>query len=462
MNESSVLLINPKQTYRRENVWGTISNPGIPLGLGYLASYLRQGGIEVSVIDANRENLSASCIARRLPESKPSIVGVTTYTPGCVEAYDIVRICKQKYSHVNVVTGGPHVSAVPDEALDIGAVDFVVRGEGEQTFLELANGREPSRIPGLSFRKDGEVSHNTDRRPLPALDEIPFPAYDLLNPKLYGVTAGRARRHPAASIITSRGCPYSCHFCQSPGLGKLFRSRSAENVLAEIQLLTEHYGIFEFAFQDDVLTVNRTNLLHLCELIPNRDLDVSWSCLSRVDTIDGEMLRAMKAAGCHQIGFGVESGSDTILRSIGKNTTVAQAQEAVRLAQQEGLEVVTYFILGLPGETRETLLETLRLSLALRPDYCVYNIAVPFPGTHMYEEASRDSRLRTTDWTRFNTSEAVLEVPGLSAAYIEKFYRRAYLRFYFDPRTLIRRLKKTRSLSNLFQGLRSGVRLLRQ
>lgn len=458
---ASVLLINPLLAYPRRNVWGKVSRPGIPLGLGYLASYLQRAGIEVSILDAHLRKLDAARIAAALPREKPRLIGVTAYTPRCAEAYRVAEVCKRVYSSVEVVAGGPHASAVPDEALETGAIDYVVRGEGEEALLMLAKGQDPSEIPGLSWRRDGKITHSGDARPLQDLDALPFPAYDLLDPRRYGVTVGRAYRSPAASIIASRGCPYSCHFCQAPRLGKSFRIRSAENVLSEMELLKDRYGVLEFAFQDDVLTANRKNLLDLCQLMLRRKLGVSWSCLSRVDNVDREMLSVMKASGCRQVGFGVESGSDDVLRSIGKNTTVDQARTAVRLAKEAGLETVTYFILGLPGETHETIQNTLRLSRELGPDYCLYNIAVPLPGTRLYEEASRDGRLATSDWSRYTASEAILSVPGLSADYIEQSYRRAYTSFYLDPRFLLRRVKKIRSVSEFLREIRIGLELFR-
>ena len=457
-----VLLVNPLLLYPRKNIWGRISSPGIPLGLLYLAAYLRRDGFEVTVIDAHRENIRASRLGPRLPDRSPDLVGVTGYTPGGpAEAYEVARLCKHRYRRARVVAGGPHVSAVPEEALATGVIDYVVRGEGEQTLLDLASGRDFSEIEGLSYIRDGKVVHNADRRPLPDLDQLPLPAYDLLDPRNYGVTLGRARRYPAASIVMSRDCPYSCHFCQAGRRGKSFRSRSAENVLAEIELLHRQYGIGEFAFQDDVLTSNRKNLMALCELLPQRGLDIEWSCLSRVDAVDGEMLRSMRAAGCRQIGFGVESGSDDMLRSIGKNTTVSQAREAVRFAQEADLEVVTYFILGLPGETKKTLEETFQLSRDLKPDYSLYNILIPLPGTEIYQRAQGEGRLTTSDWRRYTASEAILEIPGLSGDYIRNFYRKAYLRFYLDPGFLLRRLKKVRSFSELLRGGWSFMKLLR-
>lgn len=459
---SGVLLINPLTLYPRGNIWGRISSPGIPLGLLYLASYLRQAGIEVGVIDAHRENIDHSRMLKRLPEKEPDFVGVTTYTPGGpAEAYEIARVCKQRYERVKVIAGGPHVSAVPEEAIAAGNIDYVVRGEGEETLLELVRGHDPFRTQGLSCRREGVAVHNADRPPIRNLDEIPFPAYDLLDPRGYGVTMGRARRSPAASIIMTRGCPYSCRFCQAGRLGKSFRSRSPENVLAEMELLSRRFGVREFAFQDDVFTANRKNLLELCDLLRRSDLGVWWSCLSRVDAVDSEMLGIMKAAGCRQIGFGVESGSDEILQAAGKKTTVSMARQAVRLAREAGLEVVTYFILGLPGETKETLERTLRLSRDLKPDYCLYNILVPLPGTDIYRDAEREGALATRDWRRYTGSQAVLELPGLDGDYLARFYRRAYLRFYLHPAYLLRKLIQIRSLADLALGGWSLARLLR-
>lgn len=459
---ANVLLVNPLLVYPRRNIWGKISSPGIPLGLLYLASFLRRAGHRVAVIDAHRENLPASRLAAALPASKPDLIGLTSYTPGGpAEAYRIAALCKRRYGPVKVVAGGPHASAVPEEALATGVVDYVVRGEGEATLLELLGGGAPSGIRGLSFLEEGAAVHNADRPPLRDLDHLPFPAYDLLDPRGYGVTLGRARRSPAASMIMTRGCPYSCSFCQAGRLGKSFRSRSPKNVLAEMELLSRRFGIREFAFQDDVFTAKRKNLIELCDLLRRSDLGAWWSCLSRVDTVDAEMLAIMQAAGCRQIGFGVESGSDEILQASGKKITVAMAREAVRLAREAGLEVVTYFILGLPGETRETLEQTLRLSRELRPDYCLFNVLVPLPGTAIYREAEQEGALATRDWRRYTGSQAILKLPDLDGDCLAGFYRRAYLQFYLRPAYLLGKLCKIRSLSELFSGGRSLARLLR-
>ncbi|MCK5580446.1 MAG: radical SAM protein, partial [Candidatus Omnitrophica bacterium] len=445
---------NPLLRFSNQNIFGKVSPPGLPLGLAYLASFLMRAGFKVSAIDANLENISNSAIGNRLPENPPDIIGITSYTPGSPSVYELAEICKSKYPSTKIVVGGPHFSVLPEEALSSEVIDYVIRGDGEETFLELANGHKLSEIDGLSFKMNKSFFHNKDRQKLIELDRLPFPAYELFNPKKYSGTLGRAKQKHSASIITSRGCPFSCAFCQAGCLHKTFRIRSAENILAEIELLINNYGIKEFAFQDDILTFNKKILIQLCELLVKKDIKITWSCLSRVDTIDRELLKVMKSAGCYQIGFGIESGNDNILRQIHKNITIAKAEAAVKMAQSLNFEVATYFMLGLPGETRETLRQTLKFSRSLNVDYCLYNILVPLPRTEIYEWAKKEGYLATTDWKKYTGSEVILDLPSLHNVDLKAYYKNAFIKFYLNPSYILRHLKKMRSLIDLMYAIK--------
>jgi anaerobic magnesium-protoporphyrin IX monomethyl ester cyclase len=380
---SDVVLVYP---YSRPHVdRSTFRFP--PLGPAYVAAGLRQAGHAVSILDCTF--LDDSEVQRRVAHLKPEVVGVYSMVTMRESALRMARMLKGKAG--KLVVGGPLPSAQPE--LFLGDYDVVVRGEGEATVLELVNafardGRRPglSRIPGITYlRSDGgKVAKNPARAPAPVLDDICFPARDLLPNELYKADGRRRHGSSITSIITSRGCPYECEFCSNPVFGRSYRKRSAGNVVEEVeQVLALGYERVHFA--DDVFTLDRRRLMDICSEIWNRGLVFDWECLARVDSIDREVADAMRSAGCYRVFFGIESGVDEVLALMGKSTTREQIQRGVEAAAGAGLQAGGFFIACYPGDTDSTVLETLRFASHLPLKYASFTMPYPLPGTGLYE-----------------------------------------------------------------------------
>ena len=457
-----ILLINPPWIKRNENVWKNIACVMPPLGLGWMAAVLEKAGHDVAILDAHAERIDLDHLAGRLDElGRFDMVGITATTALINNALEIARIIKVHMPQSPVVLGGVHPTVLPDESLAEPAVDLVVRGEGEQTILELA-GQEPlENIDGISYRRDGTVCHNPERTLIEKLDTLPIPAYHLLPMDKYYPAVGAVKRLPAGSMLTTRGCPGRCTFCYRI-FGQRLRVRSGRNVAEEAGFLQEHYGIREICFYDDTFTIFKKEVRAFCQAVSELKLDLTWVCFSRVDTVDEELLRAMKEAGCHQIMYGIESANLDILKNIGKHTDLEQAEETVRITKKVGIDVRAAFMLGNPGETEQTMKETLDFAIKLNPDLAIFNVTTPFPGTEMFDWADKNSYLLTKNWDDYDLAHPVMELPTVSAARVQTFYRRFYRRFFLRPRYILQRLARLRrpvDFVDAWRALRAVARL---
>lgn len=270
----------------------------------------------------------------------------------------------------------------------------------------------------------------------------------------YYPALGAYRRLPATSVLATRGCPGRCTFCYRI-FGKRLRTRSGSKVAEEVKYLQDRYGIREICFYDDTFTVLKREVQAFCRGLKELMVDITWSCFSRVDAVDEELLGTMKEAGCHQIMYGIEAASSEILKNIKKSTDLAEAEEAVTAAKRVGIDVRAAFMLGNPGETEETMEETLSFAIRLNPELVIFNIATPFPGTEMYEWAEENGYLKTKHWEDYDLSHVVMELPTVSSAKIEAFYRKAFRRFYLRPRYLAMRLARVRSFTDVLRAVRA-------
>jgi len=440
-----ILLINPARLIRVGNIWQKINPELPPLGLGYVASYLEKQGIQVKILDLGVENINHLDLQNTVKGMRPDLVGITANTILIKNAIEIAGVIKAALPEAKIVMGGVHPTIFPDEVLSDPSVDYVVRNEGEITFAELAGGKPVSEIQGISYKIGDRHIHNPPRPFMENLDDMPHPAYHLLPMAKYHPSVGNYKRLPAASIITSRGCPGRCTFCYTGGHGKRIRFRSAENIIDEIQLLIRDYGIKEISFYDDTFTANKENVRRFCRLIKQENIDITWTCMSRIDFVDEETLSLMKIAGCHQIGYGIESSDEGILKNIKKRISLSDVPKVIKLTQKCGIEARAMFIFGSPGETEQTMKNTLDFAIKLRPDLVVFNVTTPYPGTEMFAWAKEKGYLNTTDWSKCDLSQSVMNLPGLEPKVIERFYLMAYRRFYLRPSFLLKRLFKLRS-----------------
>ncbi len=429
----------------------TRSSP--PLGLAYLAAISERRGDEVRVYDGNVERESLEAVVEAF---RPHVVGISANTIQVQSAWRDAALVRAR-SDAAVVLGGPHPSILPGESLQQHGVDFVVRGEGEETWAELCAAIEgapreswPDRvraIAGLSYRAPEGPCHNPERAPIQDLDRLPFPAYRYFRIERYTNLQPTldARKGPSYPILTSRGCPYQCSYCCQIG-PRRWRARSPENVVAEWRWLVRELGAREIGVLDDSFNIDRERVLRICELLVKEGLNrVPWIMINgmRANLVDEELLRRMREAGCIRTAFGVESGNQRILDEvIGKHLTLEQVRAAFRAARAVGMETIGFFIIGLPGETEETIEDTIRFACELDPLVANFSMAMPFPGTRMHATVMEKGRLLVKDYDdyAFFEGRAAFEMPGLPRELVERKWKEAYRRFYFRPRRILRQL----------------------
>ena len=449
-----ILLINPPWVIGR-SIWQNIAAVMPPLGLAQMAACLRRSGHQVAILDAHAERVDLGQFAGRVEQlGQFDLVGITATTALIHNALELARMTRRTLPTAKIVLGGVHPTVLPEEVLAETAVDLVVRGEGELTIQEIADGKCIEQIDGVSFRSGGGVKHNPDRELIEDLDSLPMPAYDLLPMDRYHPAVGAAKRLPAASMLATRGCPGRCTFCYRL-FGSKLRSRSGLKIAQEVKHLQDNYGVREVCFYDDTFTAFKGELRRFCESLSVLNIDLTWSCFSRVDTVDEDLLVTMARAGCHQIMFGIESANEQVLQNIGKSADTAKAARAVRLTRKVGIDVRATFMLGNPGETEETMKETLAFAMRLGPEIALFNITTPFPGTEMFDWAEEHGYLTTKDWREYHFGNAVMELPTISAEAVRRFYRRVHRRFFLRPRYLARRVAKLRSLVDFTDAYRA-------
>lgn len=363
--------------------------PIFPLGLGYIAAILEQNH-DIKVIDNEIEKLENNSLMKHISKIDPEIVGITSESFRFSRAIEIADMIKQINENIIVVIGGPHSNVWPDYPLKYNCFDVSVYGEGEKTVVELwdkiEKGESFKDVKGIAYKKKDEIIINPRRDPIKNLDELPFPARHLFPMNKYPRKDFDLSVSPVDSINTSRGCPFSCNFCSSKVVfGNKYRSRSPKNTTDEIELLISDYGAKGIYVREDIFTVNKRRVSGICNEIKERGLDFKWACESRVDTINEEMLRSMKNAGCEVIWFGVEKGSQKMLDYLNKRITISQIREAFKLCKKNGIRAGASFMIGIPGETMDDVYQTIDFACKLDPDFAWFNIFNGTPTSPMYE-----------------------------------------------------------------------------
>jgi anaerobic magnesium-protoporphyrin IX monomethyl ester cyclase len=413
-NNMKTLLINPPYPF--------LEVPLIPLGLSYIAGSLEHNGHDVQVLDLLVSKYSRDKITRKIEEYQPDIVGITSVTLNYPIASEILKYCKGINGDMTTVIGGPHVTFCAVETLtEAPWIDIVVRGEGERTMLDIVKGKRPEDIPGIAFRKNGTIAL-TDERPLiENLDELPHPSRHLFPLSRYHALDSHY------SLVTGRGCPFSCIFCVGSRMGgRRVRYRDPKLVVDEIEQGLS-CGFKNVNIENDHLTVNHSHLNAICDEIMRRGLKFNWHAFSRVDTVNPEMMRRMKEAGCSYLCYGVESGNQHILDRIKKKITLQKVRNAVKIARDAGINVQASFILGLPGETRETLMRTVEFAQQLNTFYGLHVLA-PFPGTEVRDNAAEYGiEILTDDWSKYDANRPVTRTNECSpediTAMLHRYYR---------------------------------------
>ena len=432
-----VCLVSPPYESDVKSVVG-VSSP--PIGLAYLASVLRDGH-DVKVLDASILGYSLNNVKRELKGFYPDVVGITSVTPSIYQAYQVAKIAKDVREDCKVIVGGPHATFLPDQTLrECRYIDIIVRGEGEETIRELVEAFEEgewAKVRGITFRKGNHIISNEPRPFIKDIDEIPFPSWDLLPMDKYQFYGQRY-----ATMLTSRGCPFNCSFCASSRLfGGFWRGRNPENVVEEIRILHEKFGIKNVEFIDDTFTLDQKRTERICDEIVREGLDISWGASSRVDTLSRGLVEKMRNAGCWILFLGIESGCQKILDAIGKRINIEQARKAVKIVKEAGIQVLGSFIIGFLQDTIETVNETIRFAKTLNLDYAEFSVLTPYPGTPIYEHAKKNNLLLTEDWSKYTGLEPTIKIEGVSSSKLKSLLQRAYLTFYLTPKNIYNWLK---------------------
>lgn len=394
-----VLLVNPPHP------WG--EGAPVTVSLPYLAAVLEKEGIETRILDLLVSRYSLERLKEEVKDSSPDIVGATSVTMTYPSASNVLKNVKKIEPEITTVIGGPHVTFMAEETLkEAPWIDFVVIGEGEYTLLELAKAVDEGdgfgSVKGIGYRDDGEVNFTSPRPPIENLDELPIPARGLLPLSKYRALGVNC------NVITSRGCPWRCIFCAGPRMfGRKMRYRDPELVVDELEKVRD-LG-FNINIADDTFTLNHDHVYAILDEISRRGLDIQWTAFSRVDTLSQDLLERMKEEGCTSLFFGVESGNQEILDTTRKGITLDEVKKAVEMTEEAGIHVISSYILGLPGETPETLKQTLDFASELDTEYTIHVLA-PLPGTELYDESDEYGiRILTDDWEKFNANAPITE-----------------------------------------------------
>lgn len=445
--------INPRLPRSLSEVRGVVP----PLGLAYIAAALEQDGHRVSILDALALNLTRADTAAAIARASPHIVGITTMTPTVRGALEAAALAKDHGA--TVILGGPQLAAYPLETVSHRAVDFGVVGEGEEVMRQLAlrlqEGQPMQDIPGLVYKENGQVRANSPAI-VPDVDALPWPAFHLLPMERYSSVLGVGR---IATMISSRGCPFRCGFCFKHPSDRKLRWRSPKKVVDEMECLVSEYGVQEIMFYDDVFTVKRGHAWSICEEILSRNLRVAWETPTRVDRVDLELLRLMRRAGCVRIRYGIESGDNNILDVMKKRISLQEVRDAIRWTREAGIEAFGYFIIGYAGETPQSMARTIAFAKELGLDAAMFDVAVPYPHTDLYQQAQKLGIVSGDYWAEYTLGLREDKLPFFVPD-AEQWVKKAYREFYFRPQIVVRRLRQTRSWEALRNGLKAAKALI--
>lgn len=444
-----ILLLNPKI-----GSYAIIPN----LGLGYLASALLKENNQVTLLDAEKENMSFRDFEKHLAKNSFDLIGISMITPAVSSVKKYIEIIKRVNREAKIVLGGPHPTFEPIETMQIfKEADFAFQGEGEIGFPQLvkqlqtgAIGKDSFKnIQNLIWRDEKEIICNS-REVIRNIDDLGFPAWELIRPDEYPTAPNGifSRKRKIAPIITSRGCPYSCRFCGAGRMmGKRVRRRSIDSVLEEITLLKRNFGIEEIHIMDDSFTQHREPVLALCERLIKSNLNITWlSAGVRLDTLDRELLKLMEKSGCYSLAVGIESGSQRILNLMKKNLTIELIREKVALIKNNtNLRLTGFFIIGYPGETVGEINQTIDFARDLELDRANFFNFSPFPGSEIYGKLKEAGELKDLNYDELYIHSISYASKEVSKNGLKKLQRKAHLKFYLRLKILLSLLKEIKS-----------------
>lgn len=412
-----------------------------PLGIGYLSSFLKKHGIDVVLIDALRDSIPLNALVDKITAEKPDAVGISCLTAYSHECAELSR--RLKSNNLCCIIGGVHPTFLPYQTLKDTAADFVICGEAENALLDLLRANfEHTNIDGVYAQ--GDLTEEPERieraRPVIDLDSLPFPDWGQMAPLTYPKAphGAIAKSFPIGIISSTRGCPYPCTFCASPEFyDRRIRFRSPENVANEIEYLVKQFGVREIHFEDDNLTIRREHVEAICNLLLSRGIKISWACPNgiRADKVDAALIKLMRQSGCYYFAFGVESANKQILANIKKHESIETISHAIDMAAREGIACQGFFIFGLPGETAETIEETIDFALSSRLSRAQFLILDVLPGSELW---SKLQGTFTPNWGKNSYKEPEWFPAGVTKEMLLNAQSRAFRRFYLRPSILLR------------------------
>ena len=394
-----------------------------PLGLMYISSYLSQHNIDNHLIDQKGdipEDILIDRLAHETVSVDPDHVGISCLTTDVQCVFKMAKIIKAKLPLTKITVGGVHPTMFPKEMLSDENIDYVVLGEGEEIFYDIVRSDDNSNfysMSGIAFKDNGKIVVNMRRGAIENLDDIPMPAFDKIDMNFYlqpNMHLVRGIPLRGFYIFSTRGCPYSCRFCVSKNVfGRTIRFRNPSKVVDEIEYLYKEYDIDAFYLFDDTFGVKKSQAIDLCDAIARRGLPIVWGCETRVHLITEEFVKSLKRAGCIQVDFGIESGSERLLKLLQKGITVEQVRNAVRICRKHRVRVFSNFMINLPTETEDDVAKTLVLADEIKSDISIFNVTCPFPGTELHSylkhKLTYDDYTKMSSYVSYNTYIDLIE-----------------------------------------------------
>ncbi|HLD11208.1 MAG TPA: radical SAM protein [Candidatus Nanoarchaeia archaeon] len=431
--------------------------------LGYVAAIAEKAGHNVKFIDANALNLSNQDVIKEINLFKPNILAFTITTYLFHQTIEAIREIKQK-TNTPVLVGGVHVSLYPKETLTYKEIDYALIGEAETClpeFLEaLEKNQDFSKVKSLCYKENNEIKINELSIQEMDINKVLFPARHLFpNEKYYSFIS---QRKNFTGMITSRGCPFRCIYCEQGS--KKFRFADAKRVVEEFTECYNNYKIREIDIFDSSFTVKKDRVLDICKELISNKIDISWSIRSRVDCIDKEMLKELKKAGCMRVYYGIESGVPRILETLRKETNIQRIEETIKETKMAGINTFGYFMLGCPGDTTETIKKTIEFAKKLKLDYAQFSKVSPLPGTELYDKLLKP-KLKEDYWSKYilnKNYEYNLPRPdcNLSEEEIQKLVETAYKEFYFRPKYITKAILRIKSFNELKRSTKAVFEML--
>jgi anaerobic magnesium-protoporphyrin IX monomethyl ester cyclase len=459
-----ILLVHPSQ----RKLYGELTAPSHPpLGLSYIGAVLERAGHQVTVIDSDAEKASSEDCAGIAAKGGFGLVGVTCVTPTFNTAVTITAAVKA-WSRAYTVLGGIHPTLMPRESVEPSSVDFVVRGEGEETVVELVAALEEKRdlsgVRGLAYKENGNTILTGERPLLADLSSLPFPARHLFKHQVYRYPD--ALFHPVLPMMTSRGCPGSCTYCNTKQMyAQRFRVRNPVDVVNEIEFLHRTHKVREVHIWDDNFVTQKERVFKVRDELARRKLQLKFAFPNgiRIDFLDEPMLRALRDMGTYSMALGIESGNQRILDKIKKRITLQKIRERFALIKRMHFETWGFFILGIPGETKETIFDTIRFAVALNPDIAKFHILKPFPGTEVYDELKSDGLITETDYDMYGIhTRPVHRLPGISGDDLLALQKKAYRAFYLRPDKLASQMMRMKTWHRFYLNTQTAFSLIRK